>query len=1002
MRNLYKQLAFGLIAATSPLAMQAQVEVPDTVYKQLFTEKVADCMKNTMTVIDADGSSKTWGNDTESGNGYAVNIMAGTIVDADDWLITPDIALEAGRLYILSYKAYSPGAGYPDDYAADTNRLTALVGQGTDYTTYTALTKDPKLKAVKHYLEYREYIHNTEAGNYRVAFNDKSPKNCFPTRLDDVFLIKGPLLVAPDSVSNYTAEPGEGGTAKATVRFNAPTKALDGTTLTALTKIYVLRDGKVAHTFEAPQPGEALSFTDDRRLSDGYHTYEIMAVSDKGNGLRTARTVFVGVDVPAAPSGTTATDMGEKIRLSWTAPTKGANGHYIDPAKITYNLYVDTGRTGYEMVARNVSGTTYDVDNTFSGDQTQTNFRVSAVSSAGESRSVAMPEIILGAPYELPFSESFAAGRPELFWWRVESDSWNKFRYVKSEPNTLGARPGADGDYGYAIFEPYDDDETTELNTGKIKTEGTTQPTLKFAYSFSSTTKGGKVEVVVAAPNKGEKVVYTATPSTTTVAYRNASVDLSEYKTSPYIFVKFRATSNVGNEVSLDNISINDGNFDTDLNVKSSAVAQMVGGEHTTVNARIANIGNNKVSSYTVDLLADGKVVDSKAVTTPLKAMKSAALAFDYKAPVDKEQVTLTVKVSTEGDQNPGNDTSAPLTISLSAPVLTAPTALQAHQTATGASLNWTAPAASDVKATEGFEDYEPFNVRTDNIGPWQLVDGDQSWTQGIPLADNIYEVVAYPGGVEEDAFAWMVFDPTLTTPNVEELYDGGQFTPHGGKQYAIAACATDIATTATTNDDWLISPLLNGEEQTIDFWAMSPSTMAENFEVYASKKSDDTDDFELVKADVTGTNHDGWKQFSYQLPAGSKYFAVRYNSYNEFMMGIDDITYTTGDGTLKGYNIYRDGELLTTTDASTTNYDDATAGTDDHVYSVTAVYTRGESVKSNAAGVGTGIDNVSADSIGGTATYYDLGGRRIASAPQRGVFVVRKADGTAVKVTRK
>lgn len=79
-----------------------------------------------------------------------------------------------------------------------------------------------------------------------MAFNDKSSKNCFPTRLDDVFLIKGPLLVAPDSVSNYTAEPGESSTAKATVRFNAPTKALDGTTLTALTKIYVLRDGKVA------------------------------------------------------------------------------------------------------------------------------------------------------------------------------------------------------------------------------------------------------------------------------------------------------------------------------------------------------------------------------------------------------------------------------------------------------------------------------------------------------------------------------------------------------------------------------------------------------------------------------------------------------------------------------------------------------------------------------------------------------------------------------------
>ena len=1000
MTNFYKQLAFGLIAATSPLAMKAQVAVPDTVYRQDFNYRAEDGMMS-MTVVDADGSGHSWEDTNISGNGLAVNIMSGTNIDADDWLITPDIALEGGRLYILSYKAYTTGAKYPEDFAENTNSLTALIGQGRDYTTFTALTKEPKLKAVDHLFEYREYIRNATAGNYRIAFNDRSPMGSFPTYLDDIRLIKGPLLAAPDSVTTYTAEPGENGTAKATLRFTAPTTNLDGTALTALTKIYVLRDGRTAHTFDAPQPGEELTYVDDRRLDDGYHTYEIVPVSTEGEGLRTQRTVFVGVDVPAAPTGTKITDLGEKIRLSWTAPTQGANGHYIDPAKLVYNIYVDNGRAGYELVARNVSGTSYDIDNTFSGEQQQTDFRVSAVTSAGESRSVAMPEVVIGTAYDLPFSESFAAGKPELFWWRVESDSWNNFYYAKSEPGELGARPGADGDYAYACFYPVDDDETAELNTGKIRLQGAAKPMLKFAVAFGSS-YDGKLDVVVQAPGQTEKVVYTAEPTKMVNSFSNVKVDLTDFNASPYVFVKFRATASVGCEVDIDNVSISDGDFDIDLNAKASAVSQMVGGERTTVYARVGNLGNNRADSYTLDLLADGKVVDTKTVTTPLAAMKSAQHTFDYKAPVDKSSVALTVKVTAEGDGNAANDTSLPINIALTAPELTAPTALQARQTATGASLSWTAPDVKAATVTEGFEDYTPFITRTDNIGPWTMVDGDQSWTQGIPLADNIYDVVAYPGDVQEDAFAWMVFDPTLTTPNVEELYDAGQFTPHGGRQYAVAACATDIATTATSNDDWLISPLLSGEKQTIDFWTMSPSTMAENFEVYASAKSNDTDDFTLVKADQTGTNHEGWQQYSYELPEGTKYFAVRYCSYNEFMMGLDDITYSTGDGTLRGYNVYRDGELITTLPADATTYDDATAGTADHSYSVTAVYTRGESVKSNAAGVGTGIKSATAADSAQPSAYYDLSGRRQPTAPKHGVFIVRKADGTSAKVARK
>ena len=100
------------------------------------------------------------------------------------------------------------------------------------------------------------------------------------------------------------------------------------------------------------------------------------------------------------------------------------------------------------------------------------------------------------------------------------------------------------------------------------------------------------------------------------------------------------------------------------------------------------------------------------------------------------------------------------------------------------------------------------------------MLDGDQSYTQGIPYTKvdetgvSATYMVAYPGNIQEDAFAWMVFAPSQTTPNVEELYTSGQFTPHSGKQYLMAATATDPATTSTTSDDWLISPLLSGEAQ--------------------------------------------------------------------------------------------------------------------------------------------------------------------------------------------
>ena len=162
---------------------------------------------------------------------------------------------------------------------------------------------------------------------------------------------------------------------------------------------------------------------------------------------------------------------------------------------------------------------------------------------------------------------------------------------------------------------------------------------------------------------------------------------------------------------------INDGDYNLDLSAKLTTVSQMTGGEKTNVNVNVSNLGKQKVSRYTVELLEDGEVVES--VEQPmLKSMKSRKATISYKAPTDKKQVTLTAKVLIEGDENPANNVSAPVTVSLAEPVLARPTDLKAQNTTQGAQLLWTAPYSKSENVVEGFEAYAPFDIRKDNNGP--------------------------------------------------------------------------------------------------------------------------------------------------------------------------------------------------------------------------------------------------------------------------------------------
>lgn len=177
-----------------------------------------------------------------------------------------------------------------------------------------------------------------------------------------------------------------------------------------------------------------------------------------------------------------------------------------------------------------------------------------------------------------------------------------------------------------------------------------------------------------------------------------------------------------------------------------------------------------------------------------------------------------------------------------------------------------------------------------------------------------------------------------------------------------------------------------------MSFYARAYSTQyEEDFDFSYSTTSVDTADFKLLDA-VQLKADNSWKQYSYKVPAGTRYFAVHVTSEDAFAMLFDDFTFvpdTAGrqDIVLRGYYVYRDGVRITAEPITTTAFtEQATAGT--HTYNVTAVYDKGESAFSApaSADVTTGVTKVTSEAASGHV--YDLQGRRVEHPVAPGIYI--------------
>ncbi len=878
---------------------------------------------------------------------------------SDSWLITPPLHLLAARAYYLRFSVCSG--------EETTQRVEAAYGQGVDPTAYTRVVDPMEVNSSLTYIPVEQLVRIDAAGDYRFGIHDISAAGAGETRINRIEVVAGPLYTAPDSVTALTATAAPKGEHRAAVTFTAPIRTFAGQTLASLTKIEVMRDDSVSVATVTPaSPGNTYTCTDaSPSLADGWHTYTVTAYNGDGLGLKRTVRVYVGIDVPQAPQDFTITDQLDGTALfSWHAPVSvGVNGGYVDTTAVYYNIYsvgdeelVPVGQTAdHSATASGIPQT---------GAQGVMAYAVSAVSTAG-SGDYAAQYIIAGAPYTVPFHEGFPEGNPENAFWLSTNTGNGTFGTYDSM--------SADGDGGCAGFIPTVDGDSAAFTSGKIALGETGTPVLTFSYYAIAKAKAA-LTVRIATGNSRQ------TTALRTIDYRTisrdgwqkAAVDLSPYVGKGYVTLSFCAKAEDGNmPVVIDDIRI--GELPAhDVAASLTAPARINMGADGEFVVGVDNMGSADARGVKVSLYAGDEVADEQTVDVP--AFTSQELRMHFRpTPTSKDSIAFHAEAVYAEDADNTNNTTSTAVVAIVRPVYPTVDDLSAVQTGSDVSLSWSAPDLNGGTVTETFDTYTAFSIA--NVGNWTLFDGDGAKTT------SIYGASTWPHS--QEPYAYVVFNPTDAGLNLTDL---PKYAPHSGTQYMAAFACDYTQAPLGHNDDWLITPELSGEAQTVSFYAKSVDSewCTESYEVLYSTTDTDTASFVKVAEGELG---DEWTEITATLPVGAKYMAIRCVSQDQFIFMVDDVTYQGVMPQITGYNVYRDGQLLATVTSGHTAYTDAGAGNGDHEYVVTVVYADGESAASN-------VCHVVATGIGDTTAAG-----QVAVCGGKGVIRITGAEGKTVRI---
>lgn len=929
------------------------------------------------TIVDANNDNMSWGFDS---NYNMVSYGASSENAADDWLIAPPINMKKGSAYKFAFDAVND---YP------TERVAASVGS---QPTAEAMTDEVIAPTNVTYMPRRRTLTGTyrakEDGMKYFGIHAVSDADCNHLYVDNL-KISEIASTAPDAPTSLTVVPGDKGASTAQLSFVAPRQTLAGDALTGNLSIVVYRNGESVTTLTNVAPGESCSYSDEN-VPSGKCLYAVVAVDNGEEGLEASKQVFVGNDEPGEVRNLRAYEDAEEeglIHVEWDAPL-GLNGGYVDPDDLTYYISVGTSSDDINLGHRNSYEDQLVITD---GRQAYNGYSVYAVSSTGGSRQNWKTCMAIGGPsLKMPMVESFKNVTMKSGPWITnvtQGEVGEAYCYCMTNSSTTNAQ---DGDGGMQSFSAEAAGKAVRSESPKVDISGAQHPVLHF-WAFCNG-KDGKMRVSVQKDYGEFEPVMEISGDKYELGWHRFTVDLTPYKNSRYVRVGFEAEadSTLQDFMGYDNVSIAD-QVDHDLMAMDlNAVENVETGDEAALSLVVRNNTDNRVEGkdYSVVLYKNGREA-ARVNGRSVDADMTTEIAIDNKvSTIDDDVLTYYAKIEYDADQVPDNNTSAEKTVKVKKPDFPAPQKLEASSRENNVVLTWKAPDNSVryKTTTDSFEDYDKFII--DGIGDWTVYDCDKQNTIRITLNQE-FGPLNYDNAGEPMAF--QVFNTG------EAGIPFASWDPHSGEQMLVAfSCASaDGGFTKEQNDDWIVSPELNGKVQTIRFYAKAgmASAVPEQMEVLYSASDKSIANFKKVGSTIDVNNAKGWDEYSFDVPEGAKYFAIRCVSNDKFALLVDDISYVAKDAVeddlqLLGYNVYRDMKKLNAKLIDKRYYvDDNVEQKVDYKYLVTAVYDRGESRPSNLAAV-TFVSGVG-----------DIQSNEAVVAGGNGVISVVGADGKLVRV---
>lgn len=892
------------------------------------------------TVINANGDKVMW--EPREGKAFLLFSFEN---NADDWLISPALPLEAGKAYRVSFMAH--GSGVPGFGDPKTERLEVKYGRGNTMESMTGTLLDateiPIENNVNNPLSFEVALMPDATGDYNIGFHGISDKNQNGLYIYDVLVDEGISSSAPGKVSQLIAEPDPNGEYAAIVSFTAPDKTIAGATLSGITEIELHRNGKSIHKFTTPQAGERLNFKDEIGM-DGEVVYTVVCRNEDGDGFASTTLTYVGYAEPVAPENVkiTRTATPTEVKLTWDRVTNDIHGLSYPEGGVKYVVVVPQDGE-WRAVSQPLGATEYTFKMPGFVNPSFVQVGVIPVYEGIGGAGTTSEMLPMGTPYK-EIKESFSNCATHYIW-AVTGTNFVNFDVV--DDNTL--LPSQDRDNGKCLTKAYDVAVHVDLMSGLVSLKDKTKPGVTF-YTYNiegiDPWTGQKIR------DLNELTVFVRTDDTydwTPVLngtvdelcngiqeqWGRIYIDLTAY-TGKDIQLMFRAESKNLQYTFLDNIFVGEV-ADRDIAVEVAAPQDARNGKNYAVDVTVTNRGLSDASGVRVEFYTDDKLVETREIGS-IPSYEKAGVTFNcIMSPVGEDKVRHTARVVYDRDMVPSNNEES-VEVTPFSSIQPKPLDLAVSLTDEGvAALSWTAPDCTVGKGKEVIHDFEDGVSFAEKYGDWTFVDVDK-----FPLGG--FDDLDIPGiTVFVTTGSFWIWDVNKVSEELKGI------SPHSGSKCLFSWFRADDNKT----DDWAISPELSGEDQTISFYAQSiDNDFPENIEVLYSTGSLDPNDFMKV-GKVGGMVPAAWTRYDAELPQGAKRFAIRSTAAHNFMLMIDDVTFIDGsnvDLELEGYNVYRNGEKIGNVAAEETAYTDANVKTDgDYTYVVTAMYKyKGESGPSN------------------------------------------------------